>query len=66
MEVKGPSSKVDSQLSGAVNGSTRCNVSSGNGISMKDSEASIDAKVSETGGATGTPYLVTWHSSASR
>lgn len=64
--MRGSSSKVDSQFSGAVSGSTRCNVSSGKGISMNDSGESIDAKVSETGGTSGRPYLVTWHSSVSR
>jgi hypothetical protein len=66
MDVRGPSSNVDSQLSGAVSGSTKCRVSSGKGISMNVSEGSIDARVSVTGGTTGRPYLVTVHNSASR
>lgn len=59
MEVRGPSSNVDSQLSGAVSGSTRWSVSSGKGILMKVSDGSIEANVSETGGNTGKPYFVT-------
>ena len=59
MEARGPSSNVDSQLSGAVSGSIRCSVSSGKGISTKVSGDSIDANVSETGGTSGKPYLVT-------
>lgn len=57
---------MDSQLSGAVNGLTRCSVSSGKGISMNVSEESIEAIVSEVGGTTGRPYFVTWHNSDSR
>jgi hypothetical protein len=59
MAARGPSSNVDSQLSGAVNGSIRCRVSSGKGISTKVSGDSIDARVSETGGTVGKPNLVT-------
>ena len=57
---------MDSQLSGAVNGLTRCSVSSGKGISTNVSEESIEAIVSEVGGTTGRPYFVTWHNSDSR
>jgi hypothetical protein len=66
MAARGPSSKVDSQLSGAVSGSIRCSVSSGKGMSTKVSGDSIDARVSDTGGVVGRPNLVTWHNSASR
>lgn len=54
-DSSGARSKDDSQLTGAVNGSTRWRVSSGKGTSTNEENGSMEDIVSEEGGAMGNP-----------